>query len=292
MTAGEFNQDSVVQEFMQNGYGDGVENGDEYDDDDPDLPKPFQNLLYLPARCLARGGFAPPTALTEAQTNILKIGNRSAKNLKKSFDKQIQQHNRLREFREEVRQRENREGRKSMPKKGSIEAEKFARKERETHPVHYGPQETLVQSKHRLLPNYAVVRRVLREARGLIGTLQSPFRPRRILDMGIGCGSSSAAALRVFGPQHIDWIHGVDISRSQREVSVKLLEQLVQQHHQAKLQEDEGNAAHHASNMLNTRITVGDSLSHQSSAAGKEGAKGGHEETSSPGTFDLALCCE
>ena len=112
--------------------------------------------------------------------------------------------------------------------------------------------EAMTNVRYRLGPNYSFVRRVLEETRGLLGRGRAPgsFRPARVLDFGSGVGSSSAAALDVFGVSRkddapppdphpnadapvrggdgIDWIHSINASRSMRETSEKLLRSLME----------------------------------------------------------------
>ena len=114
---------------------------------------------------------------------------------------------------------------------------------KEKNGVAYRAEQTLSQLNFRLGSNYHVTRRVLLEARALLGnnsgeSAAGPFRPRRVLDFGCGVGSASAAALDVFGHVRrdevgrttfsdsgsggggsIEWIHSVDASESMQSVS-------------------------------------------------------------------------
>jgi len=115
--------------------------------------------------------------------------------------------------------------------------------------VGYGPEYTLTNIRYRMGPNYSIVRRVLQETQSLLGgrpprgSEKRAFRPRRVLDFGCGVGSSSAAALEVFGVSRsneassisnnvtngsIDWIHSVDASQSMREATEKLLKSVLE----------------------------------------------------------------
>jgi ribosomal protein RSM22 (predicted rRNA methylase) len=115
--------------------------------------------------------------------------------------------------------------RNESPKQGKGEAG-GADEQGTTKLVYYGPIETLTNVKHRLFPNYAVTRRILRETKSLLSINQS-FKPKRVLDFGMGCGSASAASLDVF-PDSIEWIHGVDASQAMREGSQRLLDEFIQ----------------------------------------------------------------
>ncbi|KAL7550789.1 hypothetical protein ACHAWF_014000, partial [Thalassiosira exigua] len=107
-------------------------------------------------------------------------------------------------------------------------------------PVGYGPEQAATNLRYRLGPNHSILRRVLLEARSLLGgtppegSNRRAFRPKRVLDFGCGVGSAGAAALDVFGPSRkasedgpaaegIDWIHSIDASRPMREMAEKVL---------------------------------------------------------------------
>ncbi len=118
--------------------------------------------------------------------------------------------------------------------------------------------------KNRLLPNYAVARRVLVEAKSLLGPT---FDPKRIIDAGIGCGAASAAVLDVFGEKQIDWIHGIDPSKSQREAAEAILNKIIVER------------TNTAATNNTTRVTISETITQVGSKTGE-------------GTFDLALCCK
>ena len=109
--------------------------------------------------------------------------------------------------------------------------------------VGYGPEQVVTNLRYRFGPNYAIVRRVLMEVRSLLGGVTEVeggcFRPRRVLDFGSGVGSSSAAALDVFGvprnnneesgSEHgIEWIHSIDASRSMRDATEHVLKSVLE----------------------------------------------------------------
>ena len=103
-------------------------------------------------------------------------------------------------------------------------------------PVEYGPEQVLTDLRYRFGPNYSIVRRVLMEIQSLLGGTpekedEASFRPKRVLDFGCGVGSSSAAALDVFGiprtaagnQNGIEWIHSIDASQSMRDATENIL---------------------------------------------------------------------
>jgi len=111
------------------------------------------------------------------------------------------------------------------------------------------------------------------------------WKPRRVLDFGIGCGSASAAAIDLFGSDDndgssgIEWIHGIDPSQPMRECSKKLIEEMTRGHQQ-------GGAADHASGMPppTPRITFSTGLSPSS-----DDSSSSSSSLSGEGSFDLAL---
>jgi ribosomal protein RSM22 (predicted rRNA methylase) len=236
---------------------------DEDDDEDDDeseeeaviamQQQPWKNLLEAPARAAWRvtDPHALPDELAQAFQNILKNGDRTPKQLKRAHRQILGMHSDLAEFRERERRRLVNGGRAGheLPEDGSV------------HPVYYGYDQTLATLKHRLLPNYAIAKRVLEECQSLLGP--KTFAPKRILDFGIGCGSASAAALDVLDKNSIEWIHGIDPSQTMRDCSKNLIEGMTQ---------DRGDE-------LPPRITFSTSLSQDNTSS-----------TESGGSFDLALC--
>ena len=120
-------------------------------------------------------------------------------------------------------------------------------------PVGYSAEQTLTNLRYRFGPNYSIVKRVLSEVQSLLGGDKSPplvgssspkhvpFRPKRVLDFGCGVGSSSAAALDVFGvcrnentgattsnSTGIEWIHSIDASKSMRDATERVLSSVLQ----------------------------------------------------------------
>jgi len=110
--------------------------------------------------------------------------------------------------------------------------------------VGYGAEQTLTNVKIRFGPQYAIAKRVLLEVQSLLGGTpvdikdrKGTFQPKRVLDFGSGVGSSSAAALDVFGVRRsgiensnegIDWIHSIDASQSMREATEKVLKSVLE----------------------------------------------------------------
>jgi ribosomal protein RSM22 (predicted rRNA methylase) len=187
---------------------------DDFDDDndtDSDFSsQPWKTLLHAPSRAAWRVTDPnPPRALQESCDDILKNGNRTSKQLKRAHRKVLEIQKTLDEFRE----RERRRLVNGKYYRGKDESE-----EGSIQPVYYGYDETLATLKHRMYPNFAITKRVLEECQSLVD-----MKPTRVVDFGIGCGSSSAAALDLFGDS-IQWIHGIDPAQPMRECSQRLLE--------------------------------------------------------------------
>lgn len=132
--------------------------------------------------------------------------------------------------------------------------------------VMYGREETWASLYFRFQPNWAVVSRVLQEAQALLQRNAS-WRPRRIIDFGIGCGSASAAALDVFSSSPgetetpIQWIHGIDPSQTMRQCAQEIFQEKFERHN------------------LPPRLTFSSYLS-----------SANVEDSSEVASFDLALC--
>ena len=184
------------------------------------------------------------------------------------------------------------------------------------NPVYYGYDETLATLKHRLTPNYAITKRVLAECQSLLGgklihaantsvgnndssssssssskinehgqIYSKNWKPKRILDFGIGCGSASAAAIDLFGSENngssgIEWVHGIDPSQPMRECSKKLIEEMTRGHHNRTNLDP--TATSQGLSPPTPRITFSNSLSPSSDDSSSSSSPGG-------GSFDLAL---
>jgi ribosomal protein RSM22 (predicted rRNA methylase) len=261
--------------------GDSVldENNSPDDDDDDSSSQPWKELLGIPGRASWRASSDPPESLIKAMHQILQDGDRTPKQLQRAHRKVLAIHTDLEDMRERERRRMVNGGtkRRSASNDDSLTHKKrnpYSVNDEDTSlkPVYYGFDETLATLKHRLVPNYAVAKRVLAECQSLLGGPKlSNWRPRRIVDFGIGCGSASAAAVDLFrddqtGQTSVEWIHGIEPSVPMRECCRRLLE------------ETERNFP---GTRTSPRITFGNSLSPLSSSP--------DDTTDGSGTFDLAL---
>lgn len=184
-------------------------------------PRPWINLLTYPGKARWRVTSKYPDQLVQERSAMLHETHRTGRQLKRAFRNILEQQQKLAKMRERGRILET-TGKQGRPqkKKGATEAVQEA--------ISYGPEQTFVSINHRLLPNFAVTRRVLKEVTALLGGAAN-FKPKRVIDFGCGCGSASAAAMSVF--QNMDdnsscalnWIHGIEPSRSQREAAERVL---------------------------------------------------------------------
>lgn len=236
-----------------------------------DREEPWKKLLGVPARAAWRVAPAPspiqPSIKHVFETAATKR-MKTRKQLKQIFRTVLQQHQKLADRRERERLR-------------WINRRPYTAPERQADqgllPVAYGPAECLSYVYFRAVPQYAVVRRILRECRSLLQH-DTSFRPQRVLDFGAGCGTASAAALHVFGDS-VEWVHGIDCSHTMRQTAQLLLEHVIAENN--KQQEDEQNQEVQESpnSTINTPIVRTTFAAHLS----EQGAAATHN------TFDLAL---
>jgi Predicted rRNA methylase len=241
-------------------------------------PQPWHNLLVYSSRALWRSSpNPPPPYLLDAQSHIIKASERTPKQLKRTYERIISNHLSLSELRERERRRMV-NGPRHSPSSPSSSS---------TKPVYYNPEQSVCSLKYRLVPNYSIVRRVLAETQSLLG--KESFQPKRVVDVGIGAGSASAAALEYFNAQvdkdgtggsgdgynGIEWIHGIDPSQSMRDASNIVLSSIIEG------QGKQNSNIQHAK----TRLTFGDSILSSSNYRNSSDAK-----IKSGGSFDLGLC--
>jgi ribosomal protein RSM22 (predicted rRNA methylase) len=189
--------------------------------------EPWKTLLEMSARASWRVSESPPpTELTNSIQKIVKDGGRTGKYLQRIHENTLAAQHQLMLRRERERKRVL----------DNMEYKPIDRKRDEgVKSVMYGPDEALAYFYYRCFPLYAVVTRVLRETDSLV--CKGSWKPKRVLDFGVGCGSASAAALSVW-KDHIEWIHGIDPSQTMRDGAQKFLDEFTQQ----LLQKDETDA--------------------------------------------------
>lgn len=230
-------------------------------------PLPWHSLLLHPSRALWRSSpKPPPDYLLDTQFKIIKAAERTPKQLRRTYDRIVLSHTALAERRERERRRMVNGAGHAVT---SLEAKKQGSADRSKTPVYYQPEYSLSSLKYRLVPNYSITKRILAETQSLLG--KEHFQPQKILDVGIGAGSATAAALDFShenDDRDIEWIHGVDPSQSMRDSSNILLSQVLEGHKFSKQRRK-------------TRITFSDSVA--SSGTNDDVTSGG-------GSFDLALC--
>ncbi len=161
-------------------------------------PQPWYYLLTYPSRALWRSSpKLPPSYLTNEQYNILhkKTSGRTMKQLKRTMDSIVKNHLDLSTKRERERRNlvNNNSHHDNSSSSTSLHAKQQRTIENKIKPVYYKPEQTLCSLKYRLVPNYNITKRILREIQGLLG--KDVFQPKKVLDVGMGVGSSSAAVL-------------------------------------------------------------------------------------------------
>jgi ribosomal protein RSM22 (predicted rRNA methylase) len=272
-------------------------------------PAPFHELIRHSARCTWRANSQPPpVSLTNIRADLIKRSGKTGRQLRRTNEHIVSIHQVLAERRErERRDLVNARYRRARP--DSLESRRRAADDARAKPISYGPEQTLASLRYRLVPNFFMTRRVLSEARSLLG--REFFRPKRIIDAGCGVGSASAAALDLFGVQSVDWIHCVDPSRSMRDGCVQVLRGMIDGAGMAD-EEDvlrENSFVGHRRGQRHTRenqqqkqqrrtrITMSETLSDgsnytTSSSSSRSGMSKQSIGSSGSGTgsFDLALC--
>lgn len=271
-------------------------------------PQPWYNLLTFPSRALWRSSpKSPPSYLTDAQADIMKRSERTSKQLRRTIENIVKNHAALSEKRERER-RDLANGKRSPGADTSLATKAKKASENKIKPVYYNPEQTVSSLKYRLVPNYHITKRVLREVQGLIG--RENFKPRKVLDVGIGVGSSSAAlldhSLERFMRENkisdnnddgnedgneieiglkpsytydgVEWIHGIEPSTSMRDGATLVLSSVIEGQ-QKEIIEAESNGS--ISRIpRKPRITLGETLSPTQE----------RNILQSRGTYDLALC--
>lgn len=200
--------------------------------------EPWKVLLSIPARAGWRATLDPQKS-TMKKTIDAVLGETSYTTTEKSASKSLGKiiHNMKAIAKGREKDRRRLAGIFNSQEKRSLDAGKqLAAGGGGSKPVLYGPLETVANVKFRALPNFVVARRVLDEAFSLVGRHgKGAFRPKRVMDFGIGCGSASAAALEVFGDDSpIEWIHGVDASKTMRQAAERMLKAFVDESNASK----------------------------------------------------------
>ena len=231
------------------------EDDGESEEDDFSSMNPWKSLLETPARAAWRATDPhPPERLLDAMEQILTDGDRTPKILKRAYGRVLTKQQDLALHRERDRRRTVNGTISSTSSRAEQDPDNI-------EPVYYAHEQMLANLKFRLLPNFAVTKRVLEETKSL---LPSSFAPRKVIDFGIGCGAASAASLEVFNTtdSSIEWIHGIEPSHSMRECSERLLESVAA-----------GNDDKNRTSTNPLRITFSDTLSPDTASS-----------------FDLAIC--
>lgn len=262
-------------------------------------PQPWYNLLTFPSRALWRSSPKLPSPyLTNTQFDLLKKSERTSKQLRRTIENIVKSHIVLAERREIERRNMVNANSKVTGAKTSLQAKKLKAIENQAKPVYYKPEQTLSSLKYRLVPNYNIMKRILRETQSLLG--KDIFQPKKVLDVGIGVGSASAAVLDFayerFMSEHseyddsdnninrravdtydgVEWIHGIDPSLSMRDGAERILTSVINgQQEELRM----NTSMDFSTPIKHPRITLGETLS---STVDRDVLK-------SKGTFDLVI---
>jgi ribosomal protein RSM22 (predicted rRNA methylase) len=131
--------------------------------------------------------------------------------------------------------------------KTSILHKTINHKEKSIKSTYYKPEYAIANMKYRLVPNYCILKRILKETQSLLGP--NLWFPKHVLDVGMGIGSASAATLDFFFEmqqiqkekqkhypykestyQGIEWIHGIEPSQSMKDAASILLKSVIDGH--------------------------------------------------------------
>ena len=186
-------------------------------------PEPWKTLLEYPARAAWRvASSVPPPPFQHAFSKVMEAPPKryTRKQMKKTHESIMEQHHQLALRRDRERQR--------IVRGYNVDRNpRQLEKDQGILPVAYGPNEAMANLYFRSFSHFTIVQRVLREAQSLLYHQPFPLKIQRVYDFGIGCGSSSAAALHVF-PHSIEWIHGIDPSFTMRDVAKLFLQEFSQ----------------------------------------------------------------
>lgn len=212
---------TVQYHKLHNKYDNDNDNYNYDDDDDDDDSLSWQVLLGPAARAAWRASDQkPPVHWYDKRQDILQRSEQSSKTLKRNYQKVMESQKALQERRERERRKEKLQRYRSVRPDSLAEKHATSGHRRESSSataIYYKRDFTFATLQHRLLPNLELVKRVLKETQALL----PDFKPKRIIDFGIGVGSSSAAAIDIFGD--IEWVHGIDASKSMRDCAQHVL---------------------------------------------------------------------
>jgi ribosomal protein RSM22 (predicted rRNA methylase) len=186
-------------------------NEDEEDDESghpsPASLQPWKTLLEFPARAAWRVSRQERTDSRDALLSNHGNSHLTKKRFQSIYhDRVVTLHKDLANIREAERKR---------AVSGSTgNAQQQKKKKKPPDLLLYGREEAWASARFRFRSNFAVTQRVLEEARAL----QPNWKPRRVLDFGIGCGSATAASLDLFG-ESVEWVHGIDPSQTMQEAA-------------------------------------------------------------------------
>ena len=194
--------------------------------DETDSREPWKTLLEFPARAAWRITSSTPPALERALDHVSQAPYGGVKR-KKKYLRRIYEQDIIQVQRDLAKRREKERLQSLRNRKDRDEQQADSKAIR---PVVYGRDLVLASFHFRFLSNYAITKRVLEETQSLLGG--SAWKPRRVLDMGMGVGAATAACLDVMnasGDSNIEWVHGIEPSLTMQQGTRIFLQEYVKQ---------------------------------------------------------------
>lgn len=223
-------------------------------------PLPWYSLLLHPSQALWRSSpHPPPSYIHTTSQDTIKLSERTSKQLKRTQDRIISHYTVMSDRRERERRNMVQSSKSSTTSynKTSILHKEISLEEKSIKPTYYKPEYTVANMKYRLVPNYCILKRILKETHSLLGP--NVWFPKHVLDVGMGIGSASAATLDFFFElqqkqqnqnkhhypykeststyQGIEWVHGIEPSQSMKDAASILLQSVMEGHDRIQQEE-------------------------------------------------------
>jgi ribosomal protein RSM22 (predicted rRNA methylase) len=286
------------QDFVQATIMDDDEDDDhEFDESSGGKIEPWRSLLEIPSRAAWRVTDQELVSPKKSEIQeILRCFLQNA-NIKKSKQQVTKTHEKVIDFHNKLKDRRDRERMRALLRRKEVPSidntqnragySKSKKDENMSLPLPYGPDEVIQHIQFRFIPQYAIVVRILQEVKSLLmkssnnSNKNQAFSPKRVLDFGIGTGSASAAALNIF-PDSIEWIHGVDPSRTMRETTEYILKELIDSIQEDRADTDAVSADGTSTIPNQTRLSLSAHLSSSTLSMSTDNESG---------LYDMALMC-
>jgi len=271
-------------------------------------PLPWYSLLLHPSQASWRSSPQPPPSYIQATSqDTIKVSERTSKQLKRTQDRIVTHYSVMSERRERERRNMVQSANTSSAtgnssstyNKTSILHKKINHKDKSIKSTYYKPEYAIANMKYRLVPNYCILKRILKETQSLLGP--NLWFPKHVLDVGMGIGSASAATLDFFFEmqqiqkqkqkhypykestyQGIEWIHGIEPSQSMKDAASILLQSVIEGHSTQEQQQEDVQQSHRLE-----RNKIRFTMEHGIVPTSKSSST---NASSTNQSFDLALC--